>query len=97
MPSAGKGWLERAVAGLDGWRLEGDFLVKTFEFETFMDGIRFVGRVARIAERLEHHPDVHIRYTSIKLALQSHDVGGVTERDVRLAGAIDKSLKAAAG
>jgi len=77
---------------LDGWSAEGSFITKTFEFKTFMAGIRFVDDIARIAEGEGHHPDVHIRYTTVKLLLQTHSEGGVTEWDLELAKAIEKFL-----
>ncbi|MEM0074958.1 MAG: 4a-hydroxytetrahydrobiopterin dehydratase [Conexivisphaerales archaeon] len=85
--------LEKYLAELKGWNTEGDFITKTFKFREFMDGIEFINEVAKIAEKLEHHPDIHVRYTTVKLALQSHDEGGITMRDIRLAKAIEKSLK----
>jgi len=57
-----------------------------------MAGIRFVNDIAAIAERLEHHPDIHIRWTEVTLQIQSHDEGGITERDFRLAVEIEKYL-----
>lgn len=81
--------IERELESLDGWKREGDFIVKVFEFERFMEGIRFIGSVARVAEELEHHPDIKVRYTTVSLALQTHSAGGVTKWDVQLARAID--------
>ncbi len=57
-----------------------------------MEGIAFVGKVAAIAEREEHHPDIHIRYTAITLSIQTHSEGGVTEWDLDLAKTIDEQL-----
>ena len=74
---------------LKGWKQEGKFITKTFEFENFMDGIAFIGRVARVAEKEEHHPDIHVRYTTVKLSVQTHSEGGVTEWDLDLAEAIE--------
>lgn len=84
--------IEGRLKGLHGWRYRNDFITKAFEFKTFMAGIRFVNDIAAIAERLEHHPDFHIRWTTIKLSVQSHDEGGVTSRDFRLATEIEKFL-----
>ncbi len=81
------------LRGLRGWNRDGSFITKTFEFEAFMDGIDFVNRVAAVAEKEEHHPDIRIRYTTITLSLQTHSEGGVTEWDVELAEAIEKALK----
>jgi len=75
---------------LEGWTAKGDFISKTYGFKRFMEGIEFVNRVAAVAEKLEHHPDVSIRYTRITLSLQTHSAGGVTKWDLQLARAIDK-------
>ena len=78
---------------LDGWKHEGEFIVKSFEFNDFMDGVEFIRKIARIAEKEEHHPDINVRYTTVTLSLQTHSEGGVTEWDLDLAGAIEKSLR----
>jgi 4a-hydroxytetrahydrobiopterin dehydratase len=78
---------------LKGWKRDGDFITKTFRFKTFMDGIRFVNDVAEVAEKQEHHPDIHIIWTTIKLQIQTHDEGGITNWDFDLAEAIEGSLK----
>jgi 4a-hydroxytetrahydrobiopterin dehydratase len=84
--------VRRGLKGLEGWKRAGKFIAKTFEFKTFMAGIRFVNDVAKVAELQEHHPDIHIRYTRIKLSIQTHTMGDVTERDIELARAIEKYL-----
>ena len=81
---------------LKGWRRRGAFIEKTFEFTTFMKGIAFIGRVARVAEKEEHHPDIHVRYTAVTLSVQTHSEGGVTEWDLELAEAIEKMLRGSA-
>ena len=77
------------LKGLKGWKPDGKFIAKTYEFGHFMNAIAFVNEVAEVAERQEHHPDVNIRYTTVKLSLQTHSEGGVTEWDIDLAKAID--------
>ena len=84
--------IESELKQLDGWKLEGGFITKTFEFKTFMAGIRFVNDVARIAEEEGHHPDIQVRYSKVRLSLQTHVEGGVTELDLDLARAIEKFL-----
>jgi 4a-hydroxytetrahydrobiopterin dehydratase len=79
---------------LKGWKHQGKFITKEFEFEQFMDGIAFLNKVAEIAEKEEHHPDIHVRYTTITLSLQTHSEGGVTGWDVELAEAIEKGAGA---
>jgi len=86
--------IDRRLKDLHGWKREGKFIEKAFEFEKFMDGIDFVGKVARVAEKEEHHPDIHIRYTTITLSIQTHSEGGVTGWDLDLAKAIEKMLAA---
>jgi len=80
---------------LGGWRHQGKFITKPFEFDRFIDGIEFVRRVAEVAEKEEHHPDIHIRYTKVTLMLQTHSEGGVTEWDIELAGAIERMARGA--
>lgn len=84
--------IEERLRRLAGWKLDGDYIIKTFEFEAFMDGVKFVNEVARVAEEQEHHPDFHIRYTSVRLSIQTHSEGGVTEWDLELASAIEEML-----
>ncbi len=86
--------VKKGLKSLQGWKQEGKFISKVFEFGTFLEGIDFVDRVARVAEEQEHHPDIHIRYTTIKLSVQTHSEGGVTKWDLELAGAIEKMLAA---
>ena len=77
--------IQRALGELAGWSRRGDSLVKTFKFDKFADGIAFVDRVAVAADRMDHHPDIDIRYTKIAIALSTHDAGGITDSDLRLA------------
>ena len=94
MPSLlSDGQISLRLKPLKGWKRDGAFINKAFEFSDFMDGIAFVGRVARVAEKQEHHPDINIRYTTVRLSLQTHSEGGVTEWDLELAEAIEKMLR----
>jgi 4a-hydroxytetrahydrobiopterin dehydratase len=81
--------IHRAVSALTGWSRRGDSLVKAFTFPRFADGIAFVNRVARIADEMNHHPDIDIRYTKVTLTLSTHDAGGVTKTDFELAERIE--------
>lgn len=78
---------------LGGWAREGDALTKTFKFARFADGIAFVQRVATAADAADHHPDIDIRYTKIRIALSTHDAGGITAADVALAKQIEKTAQ----
>ena len=84
--------IESRLKRLKGWKHQGGFITKTFEFKKFMDGIAFVDAVARIAEKEEHHPDINVRYTTVRLSVQTHSEGGVTDWDLRLAERVDHFL-----
>ena len=81
--------IRRALANLPGWSRKGDALNKTYSFARFADGIRFVDQVADVADGMNHHPDIDVRYTNITFSLSSHDAGGITQRDLDLAKAIE--------
>jgi 4a-hydroxytetrahydrobiopterin dehydratase len=74
------------------WKIESGELARTFQFETFPDAVAFVNRVAGLAEEAGHHPDIDIRYNRVRLALISHDAGGLTTKDFALAAGADKLL-----
>ena len=82
--------IQRELGSLSGWTRKGESLVKTFAFQTFMAGITFVDRVAVAAEKMDHHPDLDIRYTKISVTLSTHSAGGITGNDVALAREMDK-------
>jgi 4a-hydroxytetrahydrobiopterin dehydratase len=82
--------VDRALESLPGWKHDGDYLEKEFKFKEFLGGIKFVNAVAKIAEAKEHHPDIHIVWTTITLKITTHDEGGLTKWDVELAKAIEK-------
>jgi len=84
--------VERALGSLRGWKREGDYLEKEFKFKEFLGGISFVDAVAKIAESQEHHPDIHIVWTTVTLRITTHDEGGLTKWDVELAKAIEGFL-----
>ena len=68
--------VDEKIGSMAGWKRKGNFISKDFEFGEFMDGIRFVDDISTIAERLDHHPDIHIRWTTVRLEIQTHDEGG---------------------
>jgi 4a-hydroxytetrahydrobiopterin dehydratase len=77
--------IQRELGGLPGWSRKGDEITKTFTFDGFPAAIEFVQSLVPIAEGMNHHPDLDIRYNKVTVRLSSHDSGGVTERDVRFA------------
>ena len=81
--------IKTELAGLGGWAREGNSLTKTYKFAKFAEGIAFVDRVAKAADAADHHPDIDIRYTKIKIELSTHDAGGITAADAKLAKEIE--------
>ncbi len=71
------------------WSHEDDTLVRSVEAATFAAGIELVDEVAVIADELDHHPDIDIRWTTVTFRLATHSAGGITENDVQLAERID--------
>lgn len=67
------------------WSLRDSKLVRQWIFKDFVQAMEFVRSVAVLAEMAQHHPDIDIRYNKVELALVSHDAGGITARDARMA------------
>ena len=83
--------VDRALADqLTDWRRDGDVITRQVEASSFLDGITLVQRVAEQAEELNHHPDIDIRYTTVTFTLSTHSAGGLTAKDLELAGRIDR-------
>lgn len=77
--------VKQALERLPGWQREGIAIARVFQFPAFKAAMQFVNQVAAAAEQANHHPDIDIRYNKVTMALVSHDSGGVTQRDVRMA------------
>jgi 4a-hydroxytetrahydrobiopterin dehydratase len=92
MPLLTTAEVNEKLALLPAWRLAGDNIERTVAFADFPAAIAFVNRVADASEKANHHPDIDIRWNRVRLALSSHDAGGLTERDFKLAGVIDSLL-----
>jgi 4a-hydroxytetrahydrobiopterin dehydratase len=80
----------QALRQAPGWERAGLEIRRTYRFEDFREALAFVNRVGELAERAGHHPDIDIRYSTVTLALTTHDAGGLTARDFDLARAIDR-------
>ena len=74
------------------WLLADGELTRVWVFENFVEAIAFVSRVAEIAEKAQHHPDIDIRYNKVRLGLVTHDAGGVTKRDADMAGKLSREF-----
>jgi len=79
------------LAQLPGWQVSDGVLRKRFTFSAFSEGIRFVDRVAELADAADHHPDIDIRYTNVVMSLMTHSAGAITEKDFALARQINQA------
>jgi 4a-hydroxytetrahydrobiopterin dehydratase len=85
--------LAMAAGELPGWQVtDGNALSRGIRFKDHIEAMGFVVRVAMVAETMDHHPELRIVYNTVDIRLSTHDAGGVTEKDVRLAGRINALL-----
>src|SRR3954464_8793105 len=90
---ASDGEIRTALSELPGWKQEGKALVKTFDLKGFKAAMAFTGTVGELAERADHHPDILIQFSRVTVTLSSHDKGGITDRDLRLARQVEAAAK----
>jgi len=69
----------------DGWNREGDEIVRTYEFDAYLDGVGFATGIAGLAQEAFHHPTIEIGWREVDVRLTTHDAGGVTAADLDLA------------
>jgi 4a-hydroxytetrahydrobiopterin dehydratase len=82
--------IQQNLKGTSGWSHAGKALHKRFTFKSFIEAIGFVNRIAEVAEKAGHHPDIAVNYNVVTLSLSTHSEGGVTEKDFQLAKEIDE-------
>jgi 4a-hydroxytetrahydrobiopterin dehydratase len=83
--------IDQALADdLPDWEQDGTAIAREIEAPTFLDGIALVQRVAQVAENMDHHPDIEIRYTTLTFTLTTHSERGLTRNDLELADRIDR-------
>jgi 4a-hydroxytetrahydrobiopterin dehydratase len=78
------------IQGLNGWNFGGKTLDREYRFKDFSEAFAFMTRVALAAEKMDHHPDWSNVYNKVRISLSTHDAGGITELDFKLAAHIDK-------
>jgi len=71
------------------WERDDDEVVRVYEFDDYLDGVAFASAVGEIADEEFHHPEMIVRYDEVEVRLTSHEAGGITDRDVELAGRFD--------
>jgi len=86
-----------ALKGVPEWGEHHGAIQRTFSFANFVESMRFVDEVAKLAEAQQHHPDILIRYNKVTLTVNTHDAGGITSKDFSLAKAVDALVPAGKG
>jgi 4a-hydroxytetrahydrobiopterin dehydratase len=84
--------ISNALTNLPEWQREGDSITRTAELASFPRAMEAVNRIAELAESVNHHPDVDIRWRKVTFRLSTHSAGGLTAKDVSLAGQIDETI-----
>jgi 4a-hydroxytetrahydrobiopterin dehydratase len=92
MPALTSKQVSLRLKAIPNWSKRAQTILRTFKFEGFLKSIDFVNRIARKAERINHHPDIDIRFNKVTLKLTTHDEGGITEKDFSLAQRCDEVL-----
>ncbi len=92
MTSLSASEIAHRLSSLPQWTVQAGELVRTFTFADFRASLAFVNQVADLAEEAGHHPDIDIRYNKVRLALVTHDAGGLTAKDFDLAAKADKAV-----
>lgn len=77
------------LKALPGWEFKEGQIIKGYKLRDFQEAMAFVNRVAELAEKADHHPDILIRYNRVTLSLATHSAGGLTAKDFNLAREID--------
>lgn len=82
--------IESRLAGLEGWRRDGDAIVREFDRGDFVGSVRFVGALVEPAEDMGHHPDLEVSWATVTVRISTHSEGGLTAADFELAARIDR-------
>lgn len=85
MPVLSDDEIQQRLEGLDGWEKHGNTIHREFKFADFSGSVDFVNRLTPVANEMNHHPDLHISWDTVRVHLLSHSEGGVTENDFELA------------
>jgi 4a-hydroxytetrahydrobiopterin dehydratase len=90
MPQLPDDAVRKGLDSLPGWERRDDEIEKVYELPSFPDAIAFVTRVGFLAEKADHHPDLDVRWRKVRIGLSTHSEGGITDKDLALAGEIEK-------
>ena len=90
MPALHSKEIKLHLQAVPDWSKRAQTILRTFKFEGFLKGIDFVNRIAAKAQKMNHHPDIDVRFDQVTLTLSTHDEGGITEKDFSLAKQFDE-------
>jgi 4a-hydroxytetrahydrobiopterin dehydratase len=90
MPALTTKQISLHLKAVPNWSKRAQTILRTFKFEGFLKSIAFVNRIAKQAQKINHHPDIDIRFDKVTLTLTTHDEGGITEKDFSLARQCDE-------
>jgi 4a-hydroxytetrahydrobiopterin dehydratase len=90
MPALHSKQIKLHLQSIPNWSKHAQTILRTFKFEGFLKGIDFVDRIAKKAQKMNHHPDIDVRFDEVTLTLTTHDEGGTTEKDFLLAKQCDE-------
>ena len=85
--------ISSALDRVSGWTCNDNYISKNFVFNDFSEAFAFMSRVALLSEKLDHHPDWSNVYNKVTINLSTHDAGGVTKTDLKMAAEIEKYVK----
>lgn len=94
MKKLSKDEIEKYLKELDGWEFKDDAIHTSFQFENFKEAFSVMVRIAFEAEAQQHHPDWCNVYNQLQITLSTHDAGGVTEKDFKMARSIENIVDA---
>ena len=81
--------ISERLSDLPDWAQEGNQIIRKFKFKNFIESMGFVNKVAILAERVDHHPDILVEYSKVTITLSTHSEGGLTVKDFNLAKQIE--------
>ena len=87
-----KNQLDYFIEKNPSWIIDNKTIKKEFKFENFIEAFGFMSKVALLSEKMDHHPNWQNTYNKVKIELTTHDKGGITTNDIKLAESIDKLI-----
>ena len=84
--------IQKAIASLNGWKIEKNGIIKNFVFKNFKEALNTMNKIGEVAEEMNHHPEWFNVYNKLNIRLSTHDKGGITQFDIELAKAIEKII-----